>query len=87
MHRLEKQDDARLRFLLGYLEYYGGDQVTGMRNIERAAELDRGQSIISRFPDMLRKEGLLPPPTVPGQKSVVPETEESPPGRENQEGP
>ena len=57
MRRLESRDDARLRFLLGYLEYYGGDQVGGMRNIERAAELDRGQSIISRFPAMLRKEG------------------------------
>lgn len=65
MRRLASHDDPRLRFLLGYLEYYCGDQKSGMENLERAAELDRGGSIISRFPTMLRGEGHLPPPKLP----------------------
>jgi hypothetical protein len=72
MRRLESQEDPRLRFLLGYLEYFGGDRESGLKNFEKAAETDAGASIISRFPAMLR-EGRLPPPKLPGATPVLPE--------------
>jgi len=60
--RLRERDSAELRFLLGYLEYHTGDRERGLENLERAARLDRGASVISRYPAMLRGEGVLPPP-------------------------
>ncbi|MGD8451234.1 MAG: hypothetical protein PVJ57_05395 [Phycisphaerae bacterium] len=78
--RLEQQDDARLRFLLGYLEYYAGDKQSGLKNLEQAADLDRGESIISSFPAMLRDGGKLPPPKLPMDvPSDVPATPTAPP--------
>lgn len=75
MKLLAKRDDARLRFLLGYLEYYSGDpdlRESGLRHFERAAELDRSGSIITRFPTLLRGEGTLPPPRLPDAVPRVP---------------
>jgi tetratricopeptide (TPR) repeat protein len=73
MRRLAGRDDARLRFLLGYLEYYAGNRESGMANLERAAELDQGSSIISRFPAILRRESALPPPKLLDALPPVPE--------------
>ena len=73
MRLLEGRDDPHLRFLLGYLEYYAGNRESGMTNLERAAELDRSGSIISRFPKMLRREGTLPPPKLPESLPPMPE--------------
>lgn len=86
MHRLQDRDDAKLRFLLGYLEYYGADPDSGLQNLEQAADLDLTGSIISQFPRMLRDQGALPPPKLPGQTPLLPET---PPAREDRphEGP
>ncbi len=64
IRRLQGEEEARLRFLLGYLEYFGGDKDSGLRNFEKAADDDAGKSIISRFPAMLRG-GKLPPPKMP----------------------
>ncbi len=76
LQRLANQDDARLRFLLGYLEYYSGDaelRSSALLHFERAAQLDLDGTIISRFPHMLRGEGTLPPPKLPGPEPVAPE--------------
>lgn len=78
--RLKQQDDPRLRFLLGYLEYYAGDKESGLKNLERAAELDKEGSIISHFPAMLRESGVLPPPKLPTDTPVTPPPE--PPAEE-----
>lgn len=59
--RLADGDDTRLRFLLAYIEYYGGYRDEGLKNFEQAAELDRGMTIISRFPRMLSGEELPAP--------------------------
>jgi hypothetical protein len=76
MRRLQNEDEPRLRFLLGYLEYFGGDKESGMRNFEKAADLDAGASIISRFPAMLNG-GRLPPPKVPSDAvPAIPEHEQ-----------
>jgi hypothetical protein len=68
LERLTNQDDPRLRFLLGYLEYYSGDPAlreSGLKHLERAAELDTSGSIISSFPALLRGERRPPPPKLP----------------------
>lgn len=62
MNQLARGEDAQLRFLLGYLEYYTGDKQRGLDNLERAAETADIGSLIRRFPDMLRGRGMLPPP-------------------------
>lgn len=66
LRRLANQETAELRFLLGYLEYYAGNMEFGLRHFERAAEQDASGSIIARFPAMLRDQGRLPPPKLPG---------------------
>jgi len=70
--RLRERDSAELRFLLGYLEYHTGDRQRGLENLERAARLDRGASVISRYPAMLRGEGVLPPPKLLPADSLAP---------------
>jgi hypothetical protein len=62
MKQLDRNEDAQLRFLLGYLEYYTGDKPRGLENLDRAAESADVSSLIRRFPDMLRGVGVLPPP-------------------------
>ncbi|MCK4661106.1 MAG: hypothetical protein KAV82_16420 [Phycisphaerae bacterium] len=51
--RLEKREDYRLRFLLGYVEYYGGLKEFGLRQLKHAAQAAPADSIIARFPDIL----------------------------------
>ena len=72
MQLLERQDDSRLRFLLGYLEYYTGQRESGLANLDRAAAGDRTGSIIARFSAMLRGEAVLPPPKLPGPAPAEP---------------
>ena len=60
--RLAQQENAELRFLLGYLEYHTGDRERGMANLEQAAQQDRTGSVIARYPAMLRGEGPMPLP-------------------------
>lgn len=74
---LETRESAQLEFLLGYLEYFGGNKTSGMQHLERAAELDHSGSIISRFPSMIRGEGQLPPPRLPGGSPTLPEESQS----------
>ncbi|MBN2445740.1 MAG: tetratricopeptide repeat protein, partial [Phycisphaerae bacterium] len=53
MKRLEANEDARLRFLLGYLEYHSGDHGRGLENLKKAAENASPTSIIARYPGLL----------------------------------
>lgn len=82
LRRLRGHEDPQLRFLLGYLEYYAGDQESGLENFEKAAAADPSGSIISHFPAMLRAEGHLPPPKLSPADAPVP----SSPGRPEMRG-
>lgn len=62
MKELERREDPSLRFLLGYLEYYGGERQRGVANLKKAADQADYGTIIKRFPELLR-----------GQSPVVPE--------------
>ncbi|MCP4593605.1 MAG: hypothetical protein GY842_22950 [bacterium] len=59
-NKLEQRDDYRLRFLLGYAEYYGGSEEFGMFQLERAAEAAPPGSIIARLPALLKAGGAAP---------------------------
>ncbi len=61
--KLEKHEDFRLRFLLGYAEYYGGLKDYGRLQLQRAAEEAPADSLIARFPKML--EDVKPAKTTP----------------------
>ena len=52
--RLSRQEDYRLRFLLGYAEYFSGLQKFGLPDLERAAANAPADSVIAEFPDMLK---------------------------------
>ncbi|MFH0982520.1 MAG: hypothetical protein V2A79_13425 [Planctomycetota bacterium] len=56
--KLERREDYRLRFLLGYAEYYGGLREFGLPQLRRAAEEAPAGSFIARFPKIL--EGVEP---------------------------
>lgn len=62
MRRLAERESPELRFLLGYLEYNAGDKTRGLADLDKAAALDKGASMISRFPSVLRGTAPLPPP-------------------------
>lgn len=64
MRRLRQAEWPELYFLLGYLEYHGGNRERGLANLEKAAELDQMRTMISRFPALLRGEGALPLPKI-----------------------
>ncbi|HRX87573.1 MAG TPA: hypothetical protein P5572_21310, partial [Phycisphaerae bacterium] len=51
--RLDRREDYRLRFLLGYIEYYSGFEKFGLPNLRKAAAAAPEGSIIARFPDIL----------------------------------
>lgn len=51
--KLEHREDYTLRFLLGYVEYYGGLKDFGFAQLERAAAEAPRDSVIARFPKML----------------------------------
>ncbi len=56
---LAEDDNYRLRFLLGYAEYYSGLQRFGIENLKKAAALAPEDSVVARFPDLLA-EGCAP---------------------------
>lgn len=58
--RLEKSDDYRLRFLLGYLELYSGFEERGLRNLEAAAKNAPAGSAIGTFHDLLTGKAPVP---------------------------
>jgi hypothetical protein len=59
--RLEGAEDARLRFLLGYLEYHGGNRAAGLANLRQAAEAAERGSAIARYADLLGAPPAAPP--------------------------
>lgn len=61
INRLKDGEDARLRFLLGYLEYHSGNRESGLANLDRAAARSIGNSIIVRYADMLRRAQATDP--------------------------
>lgn len=71
LSRLAAREDAQLRFLLGYIEYYTGSEARGLENLRRAAAAAPAGSIIARFPGMLSGDAVLPPPKLP--EITVPE--------------
>lgn len=75
MRVLERNEDARLRFLLGYVEYYGGQPERGVQNLEKAAAAAEPGSVIRRYPKLLRGET----PGAATSSPVPPADSESPP--------
>lgn len=67
---LRQNEDYRLRFLLGYLEYYSGFTVPGLENLARAAVKAPGQSPIARFPELLKRGRQFPVTTAPAGEAV-----------------
>lgn len=61
LNRLKDGEDARLRFLLGYLEYHSGNRESGLANLDRAAARSIGNSILVRYADMLRRAQSVDP--------------------------
>ncbi len=72
MKRLEQREAPELRFLLGYMEYHTGDREHGLANLEKAARDPRAGAFIARYPDMLRGQGVLPPPKISDDGSIEP---------------
>jgi hypothetical protein len=82
--RLERRENFRLRFLLGYAEYYSGLEQFGLPNLEQAAGeavgpsqdplLRRGErrtaAIIAAFPAQLQRKPLFAP--IPPQEEPEP---------------
>ncbi len=66
IRQLERREDPRLRFLLGYLEFHSGQRERGLENLRKAAAMAEPGSLIRRYPEMLTGEGVLPPPKLPG---------------------
>jgi hypothetical protein len=58
--RLLRREDFRLRFLLGYTEYYSGLAKFGLPNLEKAARSAPEGSAIAEFPEMLQRDLWAP---------------------------
>lgn len=71
---LARNEDARLRFLLGYIEYHTGQKSAGMENLTKAAENAESGSIIRRYPKLLTGEGRAgaKPAAEPAPEAEVP---------------
>lgn len=54
--RLERREDYRLRFVLGYAEYYSGLEKYGLENLRQAAEQASEHSGIARLHGLLTME-------------------------------
>lgn len=68
MKELEQREQPELRFLLGYLEFFGGERALGIENLKKAAaEADYG-TIIKRFPEAIQGELPLMPAAPAGEK-------------------
>jgi hypothetical protein len=67
--RLSTQEDADLRFLLGYIEFYSNLPDIGLENLKKAAEKAPPDSIIAIFPKLLTGERALPPVAPPKNQS------------------
>lgn len=65
LQRLKTRDDASLRFLLGYLEYHSGRKESGLKHLERAAELSEPNSFLRKLPNIIQGKGPLPTPKLP----------------------
>lgn len=66
IRQLERREDPRLRFLLGYVEFHSGQRERGLENLRKAAAQSEPGSLIQRYPEMLTGQGVLPPPKLPG---------------------
>ena len=71
---LQRREDHRFRFLLGYIEYYSGFRSVGRENLDRAANSAPPGSMIARFPNLLEAGGAIPdmPPQSPGMPPAPP---------------
>jgi len=58
--RLAQKEDYRLRFLLGYTEYFSGLEKFGLPDLKKAAARAPAGSIIARFPDLLSAKPKQP---------------------------
>ncbi|MCH7870894.1 MAG: hypothetical protein IID33_04260 [Planctomycetes bacterium] len=65
MHQLEQREDAKLRFLLGYLEYHSGRTQSGLAHLKKAALNAPAGSFIHQLPALMTGERVLPPPKLP----------------------
>jgi hypothetical protein len=73
MNRLREGEDARLRFLLGYLEYHSGNSQSGFENLEKAAAASPPSSLVARYPALLRgEESALPRPPADAAPAPLP---------------
>lgn len=77
MRQLERREDVRLRFLLGYLEYHSGDRQRGLENLTRAARDPKADAVIGRYPTLVQPEsGARPRPAAPTEGPPARATEE-----------
>jgi tetratricopeptide (TPR) repeat protein len=63
MKQLARHEDPRLRFLLGYIEIHTGQRELGLKNLDRAAQEAQPDSLIHRYPEMIRRRGMSPAST------------------------
>jgi hypothetical protein len=59
--RLDREEDYRLRFLLGYIEYYTGLRKFGLPNLRKAASTAPADSMVARFPEILDSRATFLP--------------------------
>ncbi|HPM24719.1 MAG TPA: tetratricopeptide repeat protein [Phycisphaerae bacterium] len=77
MRQLERREDVRLRFLLGYLEYHSGDQQHGLENLARAARDPKADAVIGRYPTLVQPQsGARPRSAAPTEGPPARATEE-----------
>lgn len=73
--RLQANEDANLRFLLGYIEYHSGQKELGLANLQRAADEAPIGSFMREYPALLRGERTPPPPRLDEASVDAPQTE------------
>ena len=61
MHQLERREDAKLGFLLGYLEHSSGSTTSGLANLKRAGKHVPAESFIEQISALLTGERHRPP--------------------------
>lgn len=92
MKLLAHNEDPQLRFLLGYLEIHSGNREFGLQNLDAAARQADPGSLIRRYPDMIRRKGILPAPKLAPEEIQdatagephAPGSEPTPPGEDSE---
>lgn len=79
MRQLERYEDARLRFLLGYIEVQSGNTTSGLAHLEKAAQSDELGPSLRRYPALLRDRLRQGEPSGEPGAEANPQTQPEPP--------